>query len=144
MVNPTDKGTTENRKFAFPLSRQEINTLVESYTQELAKEIKSELSSFFTDVQVETIFNALGAMSKTPQTYSQALSIIEAYCKDVSGPELLEYLFDRSIIGTSDTKGWYTFKCRQPVSSSTPLQLNKTQHIVVQYGIKGYVTRRYA
>ncbi len=133
----------ENGNFKFPLSRHEINALVDSYAEELAKEVKSELSSFFSDIQVETIFIALSAMSKTPQTYSQALSIIEDHCKDVSGIELLEYLFDRSIIGTSDTKGWYWFKCRQPISSSTPLQLNKSQQIVVQYGIKGYVSRRY-
>ncbi len=134
----------ENGKFSFPLARREINTLVDSYAEELAKEVKSELSSFFTDIQVETIFNALGSMSKAPQSYSQALAIIETNCKDVSGYELLEYLFDRSIIGTSDTKGWYWFKCRQPISSSTPLQLDKTQQIVVQYGIKGYVSHRYA
>lgn len=133
----------ENGKFTFPLSRQEINTLVDSYADELAKEIKSELSSFYTDIQVETIFNALGAISKSAQTYSQALSIVEEHCKDVGGPELLEYLFDRSIIGTSDTKGWYWFKCRQPIGSTTSMQLSKTQQIVVQYGIKGHVSRRY-
>lgn len=133
----------ESGKFSFPLSRHEINTLVNSYAEELAKEIKSELSSFFTDTQVETIFNTLGSMSKAPQSYSQALAMIELNCKNVSGSELLDYLFDRSIIGTSDTKGWYWFKCRQPVSSSTPLRLDKTQQIVVQYGIKGYVSHRY-
>lgn len=133
----------ENGRYSFPLSRREINTLVENYAEELAKEVKSELSSFYTDIQVETIFNALGSISKAPQTYSQTLAIIEANCKDVSGPELLEFLFDRSIIGTSDAKGWYWFKCRQPISSSTPLRLDKTQQIVVQYGIKGYVHNRY-
>jgi hypothetical protein len=133
----------ENGNFTFPLSRREINTLVDGYGEELAKEIKSELSSFFSDIQVETIFNALGEIASEPQTYENALSIIEAHCKDVGGPELLEYLFDRSIIGTSDLKGWYWFKCRQPVSTSTPLQFKKDQKIVVQYGIKGYVSRRH-
>jgi hypothetical protein len=133
----------ENGKFTFPLMRREINTLIDCYAEELAKEIKSELSSFFTDIQVETIFNALGEISKSPQTYSQVLSVIEIYCKDISGPDLIEYLFDRSLIGTSNAKGWYQFKCRQPVGSSTPLQLDKTQHFIVQYGIKSYVSKRY-
>jgi hypothetical protein len=134
----------ENGKFKFPLSRHEINTLIGSYAEELAKEVKGELSSFFTTIQVETIFNALSVISKNPQSYSQALSVIEEHCKDVNGSELLEYLFDRSIIGTSDTKNWYWFKCRQPIGSSVPLRLDKMQQIVVQYGIKAYVSQRYA
>lgn len=69
----------ENGNFKFPLSRQEINTLIDRYAEELAKEIKSELSSFYNDIQVETIFNALGQISKNPKNYSQALSIIESH-----------------------------------------------------------------
>lgn len=133
----------ESGKFKFPLSRNEINTLVDNYAEELGKEIKSELSSFFSDIQVETIFNALGTISKDYQTYEQALAVIEINCKDVSGPDLLDYLFNRSIIGTADINRWYSFKCREPISSSVPLQLNKKQQIVVQYGIKNYVSRRY-
>jgi hypothetical protein len=134
----------ENGRFTFPLSRHEIITLIDRYAEELAKEIKSELSSFFSDIQVETIFNALGQISTNDQTYSQAVSIVEANCKDVVAPDLLEHLFDRSIIGTLDARGWYWFKCRQPIGSPTPLELNKSHRIVVQYGIKAYVSRRYA
>lgn len=135
----------ENGSYSFPLVRRDINALVESYAVELAKEVKSELSSFYTDVQVETIFNALGEISRTNNHYSyfEALIIVENNCKDVIGAELLEYLFDRSIIGTTDSKGWYSFKCRQSVGSSMTVQLDKTQQIVVQYGIKNYLSRRY-
>ncbi len=96
----------ENGNFSVPLSRAEITTLVEIYGQELAKEVKSELSSFYEDIQVATIFNALGAMSRCKSSYTEALSFIESNCEDVNGPDYFKILFDRSIIGTADSNSW--------------------------------------
>ena len=134
----------ENGRFVLPLKRENINSLVDTYSGELAKEIKNELASFYTNIQVETIFNALAGMYPRPTTYVQALSIIESNCRDVDGEKLLDYLFDRSVIGTLDGNGWYWFKCRQPLGCSNPMRLDRSQQIVLQYGIRTYVRQRCA
>jgi hypothetical protein len=134
----------EMGKFTYPLSKSDITILVESYSEELTKEIRNELSSFYSDIQIITIFMALAAIARENSTYKSALQTVTSCCKNVEADGLLEYLFDRSIIGTVDSKGWYWFKCRQPAGFSAPLQLDKTHNIVVQYGVRGHVMRRYA
>lgn len=133
----------ESGKFEFPLSRQSVNSLIDVYADELAKEVKNELSSFYSELQVNNIFLALSEISKSDHYYDDALRVIDECCNDVAAPELLEHLFDRSIIGTADEYNWFWFKCRQRLGESNELKLDKSQRIVVQYGIKAYTARRY-
>lgn len=136
---PLDSG-----KFTYPLSQRDLRTLVDRYSEELAKELKSELSSFYSHIDIETIFHALGALSVEERPYSDALKLMGDHCKDADPELLLAYLFDRSLIGTIDNNNWYYFKCRQPVSSSVQMSINTRHRIVVQYGIRTYLhTRRY-
>ena len=134
----------DSRQFSYPLTYADVRTLIDSYSEELAKEIKSELSSFYTSTEVETIFRALGGLTSSNRTHEQAVEVVQENCKDVDPALLLDYLFDRSLIGTVDDRGWYTFKCRQSAYSSAQLSLDPRQRIVVQYGIRTYLkTRRY-
>jgi hypothetical protein len=134
---PLDSG-----EFSFPLGKQEIITLTNRYAEELAKEVKNELSSFYSQVQVETIFRAVGEISRSPQTFDNAVRLVKDNCRDMNEESVLEYMFDRSIIGTSDQNGWFTFRCRQSAASSAPIGLDRSQKIVVQYGIKSYLMNR--
>ena len=136
---PLDTG-----KFSYPLSQPDLRTLVNRYAEELAKELKSELSSFYSQTDVETIFHALGALSANDRTYLEACELVGNHCKNTDPEHLLAYLFDRSLIGTKDDKNWYYFKCRQPVSSTMQMSIDTRHRIVVQNGISTYVrTRRY-
>ncbi len=136
---PLDTG-----KFSYPLSQSDLRTLVDRYSEELAKEVKSELSSFYSHTDIETIFHALAALSVNELQYSDALQTIGNYCKSADPEQILTYLFDRSLIGTVDEKNWYYFKCRQPVRTSVQLNIDTRHRIVVQYGIRSYLrTRRY-
>jgi len=132
----------ENGAYKFPLSSQEVGTLIANYASELAKELKNELSSFYESEQIEMIFNGLGVLSQEYKTYSQAVDVFSDHCNDVEPEKIMEYLFDRSVIGNVDQKGWFTFKCREPISSPEPYMLNKSQRIVVQYGIQNYVSQK--
>lgn len=132
----------ENGAYTFPLSRTEINALLNNYSDELAKELKNELSSFYNTTQIETIFNALGELSHEYKSYSSACSVFQEHCNDVNASEIMDYLFDRSVIGNLDHKGWFTFKCREPLSSPEPYRLKKSQQIAVQYGIRNYVQHK--
>lgn len=135
---PLDAG-----QFSYPLSKNEVSSLIHSYSEELAKEIKNELSSFYSSDQIEMIFRALGEISKDNVSYREAVTCVDNNCQGITGEEVLSYLFDRSIIGTvNNTNGWYTFKCRQPISSATSVSLDRNQKIVVQYGIRAYLNSR--
>jgi len=134
---PLDRG-----KFKYPLTSDDIRTLTDSYSEELAKEIKGELSSFYTATEIETIFRALGALTASNLTYQQATVKIEENCNEINPADLLNYLFDRSLIGTVDDRSWFTFKCRQSAYSSAHLSLDSRQRIVVQYGIRTYLRTR--
>ena len=134
---PLDRG-----QFTYPLTYTDVRTLVDNYSEELAKEIKSELSSFYSATEIETIFHALGALTKGTLTYDQASRAVDDHCKDIDATTLLNYLFDRSLIGTVDDRGWYTFKCRQSAFSSTQPNIDMRQNIVVQYGIRTYLRTR--
>jgi len=136
---PLDTG-----KFSYPLSSDDMRTLVDRYSEELAKEIKSELSSFYSQPTVESMFHALGVLAQSPQPYQQALKTMRDHCGEADAERILTYLFDRSIVGTVDEREWYYFKCRQPAHSSTLLTIDTRQRLVVQYGIRTYLkTRRY-
>lgn len=136
---PLDRG-----QFSYPLNYSDVRALIDSYSEELAKEIKNELSSFYTSIQVETIFGALGELCNGNLTYEQAIKVVDNNCKDVEQKKLLNYLFDRSLIGNVDDQGWYTFKCRQSISTFSQTTLDPLQKIVVQYGIRAYLrSRRY-
>jgi len=135
-------GPLENGAFSFPLTRDEINSLINNYVDQLAKELKNELSSFYSATQIETIFNALGELSRGYKSYTDAKSIFAAHCTAISPDSLMEYLFDRSVIGNVDEKGWFTFKCREPISTPEPYRLRSDQNIAIQYGIRAYVQHK--
>jgi len=132
----------ERGQFEYPLTFNAVRSLVDSYSEELAKEIKGELSSFYSSTDIETIFKALGTLARGNATYDQAVVMVEQNCKDINPNQLLSYLFDRSLIGTVDDRNWFTFKCRHNVFSSSPVQLDPRHQIVVQYGIRAYLRTR--
>lgn len=96
---PLDRG-----HFQYPLTSNDIRTLVDNYSEELAKEIKGELSSFYKTNEIEMIFQAMGALSKENMTYEDASDVVIDYCTGIESSTLLNYLFDRSLIGTVDEK----------------------------------------
>ena len=134
---PLDRGN-----FQYPLSSNDIRTLVDNYSEELAKEIKGELSSFYKNNEIEMIFQAIRALSKENMTYEEASDVVNDYCTGIESSTLLNYLFDRSLIGTVDDRNWYTFKCRQSAFSSAKLEIDTRQLIVVQYGVRNYLRTR--
>lgn len=135
---PLDSG-----QYPIPLNYNDISILANHYAEELAREIKNELSSFYTQIQIETIFKALGEISKSnSRSFEGAISLIRDNCKDLNEKSVLEFLFDRSIIGMVDQKNWYTFKCRISSTRSPLISLDDSQAIVVQHGIKKYLANK--
>ena len=127
-------------KYSIPLSYHDVGILVENYSLELAKEVKSELSAFFDDPTIEDIFKALGKMTRYFSSYNQAIDIIKDTVKMDRSEEILNYLFEMSIIGSINNQGWYTFKCREN-DRKRKVILDLSDKIVVQYGMQNYLRR---
>jgi hypothetical protein len=114
------------------------------YFGELAKEIKNELATFYSPEQIEMIFLALSKIAKKSISYLEAVRIIENHCEGIEAERLLEDLFERSVIGNCElVNNWYSFKCRQGVGPRPPVTFDKSQNIVLQYGISGYLHEHY-
>ena len=139
----------ETGAYKIPLSSSDITSLAQTYSDELAAEIKNELSSFFSTSQIINIFSALHKInSLSTCSYTAAKDIIEEFVGNEDADSVLEALFDRSIIGTSEStseaaKGWVTFKYRDFVNTPKPAHLDKSLNIVVQYSIRNHVNRRH-
>lgn len=141
----------ENGNYSIPLKRDDIKLLLDQYSEKLVKELKNELSSFYTKDQVEHIFVALGHISKMSGyggdagiSYQQATKCIESCIDGVNSHEVLEDLFNRSMIGAKELSGLYKYKCREPIGSAMQYKLGTTDKIVVQYSIRSYVADKYA
>ncbi len=139
----------ETGQYKIPLSSYDITSLAQTYSDELASEIKNELSSFFSSSEIECLFSALREINRTQScSYETAKELIEEYLSTEDADSVLETLFDRSIIGTLEpggeaSKAWVTFKYRDFVNTPKPAHLDKSLEIVVQYSIRNYVHRRY-
>jgi len=136
---PLDTG-----KYSYPLAFSDIKFLVDAYSKQLAQEIKNELSSFYTRIEIETIFRSLAilAAKQKPTSYDEVVKVVVDNCDNISVDELINHLYERSIIGTVDKRGWYTFKCRQEGLVAFSSKIDKRQSVVVQYGIRNYLTKR--
>lgn len=134
----------ENGNYTFPLDVQDITTLKNLYSSQLANELKNELSTFYTKSEIEMIFLALREISYRSCSYYEALKIIEDNCVEINAEALLEDLFERSVIGNNYTGHRYSFKYRQGIGPSAQvITFNKSVDVIVQYGISSYLYSYY-
>ncbi|WP_180058128.1 hypothetical protein [Acinetobacter sp. YH12227] len=108
------------------------------------KELTNELSSFYTSVQIQNIFEALKEINDVYDcSYDRAKEIILQNCKDVDPIVLLKDLFERSIIGNVHSeKGYVKFVYRISNKDTTNYKLNESECIIVHSGVKIYLDRR--
>jgi len=141
----------ENGNYSIPLKRDDIKLLLDQYSDMLVKELRNELSSFYSDQQVQHILIALGEIAKKSGyggdagvSYDDSVGCVEGCVRDVNAHELLEDLFNRSVIGAKESSGLYKYKCREPIGSAKQYRLEKNDKIVVQYSVRSYVSTKYA
>ncbi|MFJ5477808.1 P-loop ATPase, Sll1717 family [Pectobacterium carotovorum] len=127
----------ESGYYSIPLSKSDVNQLLGRYSAELVKELSNELSSFYTPIQIQNIFDALKDISsKYDCTYSEAVEFIEKNCSNLPSEKLLQELYDRSIIGgISGANGYAHFKHRTSKKDAHEYKIDPTAKIIVHSGV---------
>lgn len=134
----------QNNYFELPIDWSAYGSLTTSYSEELARELKNEMSAFYEKEQVEMIFRALAAINRRSScSFVDAERAIASEVAGLDRGEVLYYLFERSLVGSRDANGWMTFNCRTRADTSRAGRLPTDQDVVVQYGVRNYVMRKY-
>ena len=123
-------------EYSIPLRYKEIKKLRSAYGRSLVAELKNEMVARYTKDEIGLIFKTLSSLG-VGTSYSDAVKSFALHF-DKRADVLLEYLYDRSIIGNVDSKGQYWFSCRsEPGSKGAVIDPNMS--IVVQVAVRGHL-----
>ena len=132
--------------YKLPLNKDDVNFLIKLYCQEVILELQNELSSFYNEVQISTIFQSLMEInlelkSKSSISYDDTLEIFEKICSDdIDIKLLIEDLFDRSMIGNIYNNKFVYFKHREPNRES--YKFNRSYDIILHGAIRAYCNNK--
>lgn len=129
----------EKERKHIPLDYKTMKGLEHIYSTELAKEIRNELSAKYSRLEIESIFKILGKMVSAKNSQERALEIVQENISSRNPWEVIKDLFDASLIGAVNNKGWYYFKCRENEATKGRLIIDSEDELVVQYGIRPYL-----
>lgn len=127
----------ETGRYDIPLSKYNVNALLGQYSAELVKELSNELSSFYSGIEIQNIFDALKEIDDTYDcSHSRAVSILQKYIKEKNGENILQDLYDRSIIGgRSGGNGFAHFKHKTTKKDAHEYKLDRNGIIIVHSGV---------
>lgn len=129
----------ERERKRIPLEYKDVRGLEDAYSAELAKEMRNELSAKYSPAEIESIFKILGQMSSNQNSQERVLSIVRSNISGKNPAEVVKDLFEASLIGVVNYKGWYYFKCRESEAKRGRLIIEPGHDLVVQYGIRPYL-----
>lgn len=125
----------ENGLYYIPLTLGEVEKLARVYSEELCREIENELSFMFNQADVVKIKHFLKALISKKSSYKEAIAAAKQHGPGYDPDLLLEYLYDRSLIGNISNKDHVTFKCRQSPEITQRATVDPGQRIIVQKGM---------
>lgn len=127
-------------KFPIPLTKQDINTLLERYSVEFAKELRNELAAHYRSEDINAIMNAFGNCVYETITYQSFLDELTKFGFTEDSNNLLNLLFDLSIIGNVNEQNRTYFKhWEQDVEL---FKFDKTCKIKPHFTLRNFCQRR--
>lgn len=132
----------QDGKMSVPLSKPDVNSLIATYSVQLIKEFKNEISSFYEPKEIIQLTKVLKIINKEGGcSYNSAMAFLnENYKFDKDKSEILDDLFDRSVIDNRNSPTNFKFKYREPIDGSEIYSLNRKGDIVIHYGFRAYFT----
>ncbi len=127
-------------KFQIPSAKSDVNTLLGKYSIEFVKELKNELTAHYKPSQIDSIFNALYNCTNDDVTFGFIDNELRNNGFNESTIQLMELLFDLSIIGNLSISGKTYFKHWE--QDDEVFSFNKYDKIILHFSIRNYCNKR--
>lgn len=130
----------QDQSISIPIDDKAFTSMRKAYSGELAREIKNEFSAIYTEEEISQIFKCLKEISQSRTcSYRDALGVVSKnMSRERDASQVLDYLYDRSVIGVKDKHGHLTFKMRvSPKSGGQTISVDES--VVVQYGLMDHI-----
>jgi hypothetical protein len=121
------------KEYNYPLTKSETDKLSIKYSSHVKDEFCNELSSFYTESEIDSILRALSIVQKDQPTVGEITPhLISANLDPV---KILKDLYDRSFIGMRNDKGhvFFKYKFLSHHNFGEELKTNNDQKIIVHY-----------
>ncbi|MFM2584349.1 P-loop ATPase, Sll1717 family [Vibrio campbellii] len=121
------------REYSHPLTKEETDKLVVQFGTYVRDEFKSELSSFYSDREIDSILSTLSIINKTEPTVGDIIP--ELNKANLDAERVLEDLYERSFIGMRNDKGhvFFKYKYLPHHTFGDELKLAKDQKLLVHF-----------
>ncbi|HAS6227578.1 TPA: hypothetical protein I7179_03790 [Vibrio vulnificus] len=121
------------REYSYPLTKEETDKLVVNFGSYVREEFKSELSSFYTDREIDVILSTLSTILKTEPTVGEIIPKLRE--AEIDAEKVLEDLYERSFIGMRNDKGhvFFKYKYLPHHTFGDELKLSEDQKLLVHF-----------
>jgi hypothetical protein len=127
-------------KFAIPLTKLNVNTLLGKYSVEFVKELRNELAAHYSSKDINSILNSFNSCASESVTFNFFEDELKKNDFSENASDLLELLFDLSIIGNVSEQNKTFFKHWE--QDDEIFAFNKDSKIVLHFTLRIYCQRR--
>lgn len=127
-------------RFNIPISKQEVNILLGKYSVEFVNELRNELTAHYSATDINAILSSLNNCVNDSVNFKFFEDELQKFGFKSNSSELLELLFDLSIIGNTDEEGKTYFKHWE--EDDQIFKFNINLKIIPHFTIRNYCQRK--
>lgn len=127
-------------KLPIPLNKNDVNVLLGKYSVEFVKELRNELSAHYSSKDINSIFDTFNNCISEAVTFGYFENELKKYGFSDNANELLELLFDLSIIGNVSIQNKTYFKHWE--QDDEIFTFNKSHNIILHFTLRNYCQRK--
>lgn len=127
-------------KLPIPINKNDINVLLGKYSVEFVKELRNELSAHYSSKDINSIFDTFNNCISEAVTFGYFENELKKHGFSENANELLELLFDLSIIGNISIQPKTYFKHWE--QDDEIFTFNKSHNIILHFTLRNYCQRK--
>lgn len=127
-------------KLPIPLTKNDVNVLLGKYSVEFVKELRNELAAHYSSKDINIIFDTFNNCISDAVTFGYFENELKKNGFTENANELLELLFDLSIIGNTSIQNKTYFKHWE--QDDEIFTFNKSHNIILHFTLRNYCQRK--
>jgi hypothetical protein len=127
-------------KLSIPINKNDVNVLLGKYSVEFVKELRNELSAHYSSKEINSIFDTFNNCISEAVTFVYFENELKKHGFSENASELLELLFDLSIIGNVSIQNKTYFKHWE--QDDEIFTFNKSHNIILHFTLRNYCQRK--